>query len=318
MNMNLLSSFMNLLPIQNQTMGEDQDSNSIFLIHARFNIENKIIVAGSVTKGNIKKKQVLYIGPDNRGDFRKVEIVSIHCYKLPVYIVNCGQSCSVEIRYIGVDSDWLQKTNIKKGMVMIDNTKGQPKATYEFRAKLCSLDKQVDTVTIPPFYEPTITSFTLRQTCVLVEDIESSYITSSSRCNNISSLSPSNNHTHISQQRKKQRMMSTHDDLYHTLELMRHRSKSSDYSDIIPRIDTNIKEKRKKGNQTCMIDQLLAENNLKVSKPLINHTTLSYNKNNIIRLRFKYNPEYLQVGYKILINDDKLKCIGVVTDIFTL
>ena len=124
MNMNLLSSFMNLLPIQNQTMGEDQDSNSIFLIHARFNIENKIIVAGSVTKGNIKKKQVLYIGPDNRGDFRKVEIVSIHCYKLPVYIVNCGQSCSVEIRYIGVDSDWLQKTNIKKGMVMIDNTKG--------------------------------------------------------------------------------------------------------------------------------------------------------------------------------------------------
>jgi GTPase len=35
-----------------------------------------------------------------------------------------------------------------------------------------------------------------------------------------------------------------------------------------------------------------------------------------LRLRFKYNPEYITVGQKIIVNDGLFKAAGKITDIY--
>lgn len=46
--------------------------NTEFLISDKFLIDDKIILAGTVIKGNIKTGQILHIGPDSKGNFRGV------------------------------------------------------------------------------------------------------------------------------------------------------------------------------------------------------------------------------------------------------
>ena len=69
-NLNLLSNYLHLLPVQNQVSREGDETKSEFLIHVKFNVGQKIILAGSVTKGTLKKKKVMHIGPDENGDFK--------------------------------------------------------------------------------------------------------------------------------------------------------------------------------------------------------------------------------------------------------
>ena len=44
--------------------------------------------------------------------------------------------------------------------------------------------------------------------------------------------------------------------------------------------------------------------------------TIEPNKPTSLRLRFKYNPEYITVGQKLIINEELLKAVGKITKIY--
>lgn len=257
-------------------------------------------------------------------DGREVQILSIHCYKLPVSSASCGQSCSVEVKFGELATRWLEKTEIRKGMVLIEASK-KPRATFEFLAELTPLNKQEKNISLPPFYEPAVTSFTFRQTCVLVANDAHRQQLNFKKDDVTGSLSPLKRPVQVQEEvkEKKQRGMSScnMELMSYSLKLSKTRSKSYRSSNEIGELSDSsvaIKEKRKKYPQSCMIDGILQKRNIQVSRPLLNHSLLDYRTNNVIRLRFKYHPEYLQVGYKILINDDKVKAIGKVIEVNTL
>lgn len=43
---------------------------------------------------------------------------------------------------------------------------------------------------------------------------------------------------------------------------------------------------------------------------------VSYEHSQSLRLRFKYNPEYISIGQMLIINDALLKAVGKITDIY--
>jgi len=40
----------------------------------KYAVEGKLVLAGTVIKGSIKKGQMLHLGPDLKGSFRAVEV----------------------------------------------------------------------------------------------------------------------------------------------------------------------------------------------------------------------------------------------------
>lgn len=66
-----------------------------------------MVLAGTVIKGSVKRGQILHIGPDLKGSFRAVEIVSIECLRVPVKLAKCGQVCSLAIRPLSYAKEWL-------------------------------------------------------------------------------------------------------------------------------------------------------------------------------------------------------------------
>lgn len=75
-NLDLLSSFLNLLTAASE-LKNNEELNTEFSISDKYVVDGKIILAGTVIKGSIKRGQILHIGPDLKGSFRAVEIVSI-------------------------------------------------------------------------------------------------------------------------------------------------------------------------------------------------------------------------------------------------
>ena len=66
-----------------------------------------------------------------------------------------------------------------------------------------------------------------------------------------------------------------------------------------------------------------SETQLNISQQLKNSVQDDYpiiviepNKKQDLRLRFVHNPEYIQIGQRIIINDNLLKAIGVIKEIY--
>jgi GTPase len=78
-----------------------------FLISDKFVVHGKLILAGTVIKGNINKSQLLQLGPDVKGNFRAVEIVNIRCVQVTVKYAKCGQTCTLHINPLNYCREWL-------------------------------------------------------------------------------------------------------------------------------------------------------------------------------------------------------------------
>jgi GTPase len=78
-----------------------------FSISDKYVVEGNIILAGTVIKGTIKKGQILHIGPDLKGSFRPIEVISIECLRVPVKLAKCGQICAVAVRLLHYTKEWL-------------------------------------------------------------------------------------------------------------------------------------------------------------------------------------------------------------------
>ena len=73
---------MNLLPIVNLFQSNSDLQSEViiyfefninlfsqFFIHDKFEVHGSLVLAGTVIKGNLKKFQVLLLGPDSKGKF---------------------------------------------------------------------------------------------------------------------------------------------------------------------------------------------------------------------------------------------------------
>lgn len=129
-NLNLLSSFLNLLTAASE-LKDNEELSTEFSISDKYVVDGKLILAGTVIKGSVKRGQMLHIGPDLKGSFRAVEITSIECLRVPVKLAKCGQVCTLGIRPLHYAREWLEKepNAIRRGMVLVDG-KSNPKAVY--------------------------------------------------------------------------------------------------------------------------------------------------------------------------------------------
>jgi GTPase len=70
-NLNLLTSFLNLLTSASE-LKNNEDLSTEFSVSDKYAVEGKLVLAGTVIKGSVKKGQMLHLGPDLKGSFRAV------------------------------------------------------------------------------------------------------------------------------------------------------------------------------------------------------------------------------------------------------
>ena len=109
-----------------------------------------------MNKGKLISGNKCYLGPDMDGQFKIVEIVNIHCKKIPVKYVYKGQYCSI---YIKSENG----LNVRRGMVLIDIDTSPPNAVKTFEAQLWTIDgtKKI----IKNKYQPVLNIKHVRQGC---------------------------------------------------------------------------------------------------------------------------------------------------------
>lgn len=132
-----------------------------FDIHEHFQVDNLTIIGGIVSKGKIQKGQTYYFGPNKLGNFRKVQVQSIHCKKQEVDTIYEGQYSSLSL--IGTNYD---PSSVTKGMVLLDlNT--APKAVRKFKAELWWIGEE-NIKEIKYKIEPVVIINHIRQCCKIV------------------------------------------------------------------------------------------------------------------------------------------------------
>lgn len=86
-------------------------------------------------KGRINihdKMQSYNLGPDNKGNFIKVQVSSIHKHRMPSHYVHCGQ-----VATLAITSPELDQMRIQRGMVLLGTD--TPTSYYEFEVELLVL-----------------------------------------------------------------------------------------------------------------------------------------------------------------------------------
>ena len=120
-NLGVFVSFLNLLPSMSD-LRNNVDMPTEFLVSEKFVVNgSRLILAGTVIKGNINKGQILQLGPDGKGNFRAIEILDIHCVHVQVKYAKCGQTCTLHIKPLNYCKEWLEKepNGIRRGMVLV-------------------------------------------------------------------------------------------------------------------------------------------------------------------------------------------------------
>lgn len=139
--LDLFINFLNLLPA---TFDVD-DSSQVSAQDVQFdmletiNVENKLILAGIVTKGILLWDSQYLLGPDLEGNFKSVKLLSIHCKRKTVKTAKKGQFCSILL------DDYVTKDNVRSGMVLV-NSNSSPKACRSFEAEIWSINDEVQRV----------------------------------------------------------------------------------------------------------------------------------------------------------------------------
>ena len=138
-----------------------------------------LVLGGYLTEGEIYLGQKMWLGPDSNGDFRLVQIKSLHRMCLSTNKLYKGQHATLAIKSIGAKKEQIRRSNIRKGMVLIEavNEKGQKYndatdsvamkkfSTREFEAEIYVL---THSTTIRPKYTPTIHIGVVRQTAEIL------------------------------------------------------------------------------------------------------------------------------------------------------
>ena len=141
--LDLFINFLNLLPVNTKDdlskLGK-YNSNLIMSAENQFDIletmtiDNKIpILAGIVSRGSIYKGGQYKLGPDSNGNFKLVEVLSIHCKKIEVKSAANGQFCSIQL------DNSISKDCVRSGMVLLPSNIS-PSSAKIFEAEIWSID----------------------------------------------------------------------------------------------------------------------------------------------------------------------------------
>ncbi len=221
-----------------------------------------------------------FLGPDNEGRFKIVEIVNIHCKKIPVKYVYKGQYCSI---YLQSESG-LTKDDVRKGMVLLDEDT-PPSPVRVFEAEMWTIDST--TKVIKYKYQPVLNIKHIRQGCKirnLKENKEESKIP-----------------YYDSSKEKKSKYK--HDFL------PRPRGLSAFGSDTTP-VKQNFLNRKSKIEAFELEDDNDDLYCLTDDSFVLNSTT----KTKVV-FEFMFNPEYLTIGSHVIINDQLIKAYGIITRI---
>lgn len=162
--LDLFKKFLNLLPARRDWEAL-MDCSAEFLIDQTFHVTGVgTVVSGIVTSGAVSTGDSLWLGPDGNGQFKQVQIKSVHVKRCNVRRAVAGQAASFALKKE-------KRSNIRKGMVMIDSTT-KPQAVWEFEAEVLIL---YHSTTIQTNYQPMVHCMTVRQCAkiILTEEAES-------------------------------------------------------------------------------------------------------------------------------------------------
>jgi GTP-binding protein 1 len=131
---------------------EAEDEYGELLIDSNFFVTGVgTVVAGTVTAGIIHVGQKMLMGPDGNGNFRPVQIKSIHKRRQPVKSVAPGDSAGLCLKKV-------KRSLIRKGMVLV-HPDAHPTASWAFKARIRVL---YHSTTIQVKYQPVIQCLTMR------------------------------------------------------------------------------------------------------------------------------------------------------------
>lgn len=154
----LLRSFLNLLHPRITWSSLLNNPPEVLIDETYFITGVGTVVAGTVSGGVIQSNSSLLLGPDANGQFKPVQIRSIHARKRPVKHVPAGQSAGFALKKI-------KRSTVHKGMVLVSPA-AKPVPIWGFEAKIVVL---YHSTTISVNYQPVVQCLTIRQSARITE-----------------------------------------------------------------------------------------------------------------------------------------------------
>jgi GTPase len=113
--------------------------------------------------GTVRPNQQLLLGPDKSGQFKPVQVRTIHNKRVEVDEATAGQAVCFSIKSL-VKKDQLKRNNFRKGMILVDQS-AQPTPVFDFEAEVVILHHAT---TIKPNYQAVIHCGVVRQAAKVV------------------------------------------------------------------------------------------------------------------------------------------------------
>lgn len=175
-----ISNFLSVLPLIKDIDISDEDIYSKstnlefhFLEIIKNSTDNKIIIEGIITEGELINNQIYKLGPIDFNSYKdikwhrfrnelininktfiEVKVITIHCKKMNVNMTSNGQFCSVEVQILDNNiSDYIIKYNIlRTGLVLLGYNKEEI-CTKRIKVELWSQNNHNDII-LKSTYQP--------------------------------------------------------------------------------------------------------------------------------------------------------------------
>ena len=309
----LFKNFLGVLPDLNKTSDKQKQKElelekMEFDIHETIYREKNVILIGIVSSGKLRIKSKCFLGPDINGNFKTVEVCDIHCKKVSVAYSYKGQYCSVSIKSIG-DINTLTRDNVKKGMSLLD-IRNTPIASRLFEIEIWTIDDTYKS--FKASYQPILNIKHVRQGVKIKNPDELFlFLNDNKKINDFERLIED---AHINLVNVKDKVSSLID-----------RKKNNNKNAFNNNSNDNLKKVNdisidKNFNNIKVIQNKNHQKEKEVGGNLFNCNDDIIigpeNKKSKLVVEFLFNPEYISVGQKIIINDQSLKACGVITKIF--
>ena len=307
----LFKNFLGVLPDLNK-LSDKQKQKELELEKMEFDVheviykenkENSVILVGIVSNGKLRIKSKYFLGPDINGNFKIVEVCDIHCKKVSVPYSFKGQYCSVSIKSVG-NINTLTRDNVKKGMSLLDIRK-TPIASRLFEIELWTIDDS--TKSIKASYQPILNIKHVRQGVKIKNSDELFlFLSDNKKINDLENIIEDDDIT----------LDNVKDKICNLIEKKKNKNVINNNVNKIKNINNNnnnnniknIKAIQNKNHQKEIEDDIYNSCDEITIGPADKKTKLI--------VEFLFNPEYISVGQKIIINDQSLKACGVITKIF--
>ena len=250
--------------------------NMEFDIHEIIYKESNAILTGIVSSGELRTKSKYYLGPDSNGNFKVVQVCDIFCKKVAVSYSYKGQYCSISIKSLG-KINTLTRENVKKGMSLLD-MKIYPIASRLFEIEIWTIDDT--TKILKNSYQPILNIKHIRQGVKIKNpDDIFLFLNDNEKQNDLETLLEDDEINLTNVQEKINNLIK--------------KKKSRIKIQTDEKLEVDIKNNNKNEIMVGPID-----------------------KKAKLTVEFLFNPEYISIGQKIIINDQSLKAYGVITKIF--